>query len=65
MCGTDEAYRLGSCYAMSGTDMAYGASCLRACFAMPGPETAYAQAKCSTASCSCTLPRYCPVPHTA
>eukprot|EP00961_Rhodomonas_salina_P062717 841919-Rhodomonas_salina.1 len=30
---------LRACYAMSGTDIAYGAICLRACSAMSGPCT--------------------------
>eukprot|EP00961_Rhodomonas_salina_P056381 757477-Rhodomonas_salina.3 len=32
---------LRNCYAMPGTDMAYGAICPRACYAMSGTDTAY------------------------
>eukprot|EP00961_Rhodomonas_salina_P267808 3618292-Rhodomonas_salina.1 len=33
---------LRACYAMSGTDLAYGAICLRSCYAMSGTDLGYA-----------------------
>eukprot|EP00961_Rhodomonas_salina_P053365 715700-Rhodomonas_salina.1 len=38
MSGTDTASCLRACYAVSGTDIAYGTSCLRACYVMPGTD---------------------------
>eukprot|EP00961_Rhodomonas_salina_P102334 1376523-Rhodomonas_salina.1 len=35
------AIRLQACYAMSGTEPAYGAISLRACYAICSPELAY------------------------
>eukprot|EP00961_Rhodomonas_salina_P232980 3147932-Rhodomonas_salina.1 len=34
------AIGLRACYAISGTDIAYAATCLRACYAMPGTDLA-------------------------
>eukprot|EP00961_Rhodomonas_salina_P301482 3940481-Rhodomonas_salina.14 len=39
--------RLRSCYALSGTDLAYAATCLRSCYALSRTDLAYA-ATCSS-----------------
>eukprot|EP00961_Rhodomonas_salina_P171680 2315017-Rhodomonas_salina.3 len=41
---------LRPCYAMSGTDLAYSASCLRACYATSGTALAYAATVCCAMS---------------
>eukprot|EP00961_Rhodomonas_salina_P211617 2857511-Rhodomonas_salina.1 len=38
---------LRACYAMPGTDLAYGAMCLRAYYAIPGTDRAYGSMRCA------------------